>query len=274
MHILYQRLITTINEEIVGTTEYHIASLMLENINQLYQIPIGEMAALCSVSKSTVSKFVRRIGFDDYTDFKLEAMRQREKDVYIRGGDSVNITDYILEYGMDRYVQVLTNDIRNQAASIDTERIERLVEDIHGYKKIAAFGEIYSETAALNFQYKMSYYRKYVYTTINDRKQEHYIAEAGADTLLLIFSNSGRYISTFSKLDGEPEKECFNKTKARVVPITSNTKMEKDPRVDMCIFLKYGERVQNHPILYQFLIEQITARYQNKYGFPEDVIID
>ena len=127
MHILYQRLITTINEEIVGTTEYHIASLMLENINQLYQIPIGEMAALCSVSKSTVSKFVRRIGFDDYTDFKLEAMRQREKDVYIRGGDSVNITDYILEYGMDRYVQVLTNDIRNQAASIDTERIERLV---------------------------------------------------------------------------------------------------------------------------------------------------
>ena len=90
------------------------------------------MAALCSVSKSTVSKFVRRIGFDDYTDFKLEAMRQREKDVYIRGGDSVNITDYILEYGMDRYVQVLTNDIRNQAASIDTERIERLVEDFQG----------------------------------------------------------------------------------------------------------------------------------------------
>lgn len=272
MHILYQRLITTINEEVVGTTEYHIASLMLENINQLYRIPIGEMAGICNVSKSTVSKFVRRIGFDDYTDFKLEAMRQREKDVYIRGGDTINITDYILEHGMDAYIDVLTNDIKTQTQNLDIEKIGRLVEDIHDYSKIAAFGEIYSETAALNFQYKMSYYRKFVYTTINDRKQVDYIAEADEDTLLLIFSNSGRYISTFSKLDGEPEKECFNKTKAKVILITSNREMNADSRVDMCIFLDYKERVQNHPILYQLLIEQITSEYQKKYGFPADVI--
>lgn len=265
MKILYQRLITTINEDDVNSTEYHIARVMIENVNQLYKISIGEMAELCNVSKSTVSKFVRAIGFDDYTDFKLEAVRQREKDVYMSG--TINITDYIQKNGVEKYISVLEADINTLFKAADIKLIDQLVTDIHNYKNIAAFGEIYSETASLNFQYKMSYYRKFVYTTINDRKQESYIANAKEDTLLLIFSNSGRYIKLFPNWDGQPEKDCFDKTKAKVVLITSNADMKNDKRVDMCICIKYSEQVQNHPILYQLLIEQIALKYQEKYGF-------
>ena len=44
--------------------------------------------------------------------------------------------------------------------------------------------------------------------------------------------------------------------------------MEKDPRVDLCIDWEYKDLVQNHPVLYQLLIERIAIAYQNKYGFP------
>ena len=57
-------------------------------------------------------------------------------------------------------------------------------------------------------------------------------------------------------------------TKAKVVLFTSNREMEKDPRIDLCIDWEYKDLVQNHPVLYQLLIERIAIAYQNKYGFP------
>lgn len=273
MHVLYQRLITTISEGTVGSTEYYIASLMIQNINRLHRISISEIASLCNVSKSTISKFVRQIGFDDYTDFRLEAVRQKKKDVYILGGDTINITDYMYENGEAAYLSVLFCDIRTLFQGREREKIAELADDIYSYKKIAAFGEVYSQTASMNFQYKMSYYRRFIYTTLNDRKQESYIAGADENTLLIIFSNSGRYISMFSNREGEPEKDCFNKTRAKVTLITSNATMATDVRVDNCIVLNYSTKVQEHPILYQLLIEQIALVYQRKYGFPEDDFI-
>ena len=36
--------------------------------------------------------------------------------------------------------------------------------------------------------------------------------------------------------------------------------MEKDPRVDLCIDWEYKDLVQNHPVLYQLLIERSQNR--------------
>lgn len=272
MHILYQRLATLINGEDPDTTEYHIASVMTENIDHIVEYSIGETAKLCNVSKSTISKFVRSLGFEDYTDFKWAAMGEQKKEIYTRDGSTINITDFICQNGVNTYIDVLTRDIWHLFEAADFRKIDALVRDIHEYKRIAAFGEVYSETAALNLQYKMSLYRKFVYTTIDDMKQTQYIRNADRDTLLVIFSNTGRYISMYTRLEGCPRKKCFDETKAKVILITSNWEMAGDKRVDDCLFLEYSDKVQNHPILYQLLIEQIALRYQQIYGFPQETI--
>lgn len=173
-----------------------------------------------------------------------------------------------MQKGTEEYLDVLFADIRYLFFKTDSKKIEQLVTLIHDYEEVAAFGEGYSETAALNFQHKMSFYQKFIYTTTNDRKQVAYISRAKENTLLLIFSNSGRYISEYTHLTDAPSKKCFEETKAKVVLFTSNREMEKDPRVDLCIDWEYKDLVQNHPVLYQLLIERIAIAYQNKYGFP------
>lgn len=271
MYILYQRLATLINGGDANTTEYHIANVMMENMDHITENSIGETAKLCNVSKSTVSKFVRTLGFENYTDFKWAAMGEKRKEIYIKGVDTINITDFICQNGVNNYMEVLTRDIKCLFEQADMRKIDSLAKDIYAYKKVAAFGEVYSETAALNFQYKMSLYRKFVYTTIDDMKQTQYIEGAGSENLLVIFSNSGRYINTYARLEGYPKKACFDETKAKVVLITSNREMETDPRIDECLFIDYSDKVQNHPILYQILIEQIALRYQQLYGFPHEL---
>ena len=62
----------------------------------------------------------------------------------------------------------------------------------------------------------------------------------------------------------------LKKTKAKIVLITSNRKIENNLNIDLCIFLDYSEKVQNHPVMYQLLIEQIALKYQEKYGLPDN----
>ena len=269
---LYQRLSATISEADIQSMEYHMANTILEHNKEVAEMSIAEVASLCSVSKSTLSKFVRMLGFEDYKDFKAEVLRHREKEIYIKGIDTINITDYIIKKGSDKYVETLFRDIKETVDNFDDKKFDELIDDLYEYKNIGTFGDFYSEAAAINLQYKMSFYHKKLYTTTNDRKQAYFIENAKEDTLIIVFSNSGRYITNYYNLEGHPQKKCFNKTTAKVVLLTSNKEMEKDPRVDLCIYWKYNENVQNHPFIYQMIIEHIAVCYQKKYGFPEGLI--
>ena len=70
MYILYNRLITALNEKKPDSTEFYIAKMMIWNLWELPRMSISDVAKMCAVSKSTISKFVRDIGFEDYLDFK------------------------------------------------------------------------------------------------------------------------------------------------------------------------------------------------------------
>ena len=56
MGILYDRLLILLNESSSDSTFYHIALAMLQNMELLHSLAINEVADLCRVSKSTISK--------------------------------------------------------------------------------------------------------------------------------------------------------------------------------------------------------------------------
>ena len=62
--------------------------------------------------KSTISKFVKQLGFEDYKEFKAEAYSRGKREVYIKDLNTINITDYILQKGTEEYLDVLFSDIR------------------------------------------------------------------------------------------------------------------------------------------------------------------
>ena len=59
---LHRRLLYILNENLPGSTWYCIAMKMLQYYGDLDMISIEEMASLCAVSKSTISKFIREPG--------------------------------------------------------------------------------------------------------------------------------------------------------------------------------------------------------------------
>ena len=68
MGILYDRLLILLNESSSDSTFYHIALAMLQNMELLHSLAINEVADLCRVSKSTISKRRFRFNFFDVSD--------------------------------------------------------------------------------------------------------------------------------------------------------------------------------------------------------------
>ena len=67
--------------------------------------------------------------------------------------------------------------------------------------------------------------------------RKNYIESADEETLIFIFSNSGKYITEYQNREGRPPKYSFDKTKAKIVLVTSNEQMLVDKRVDeVCVF--------------------------------------
>ncbi len=261
MGILYNRLLIILNEEHSDSTYYHIAITMLKHIEELSVLAINEIADLCAVSKSTISKFIRFLGYEDYWDFRYAATFRENK--YSNTSNYItNVMGYMESHTMDEYVNTIKCDIEETYRNLDWNAVDRLVHDLIRYDKVAAFGLMFSETAAIDLQTKLAYNKKFIVTNINDLKQDDYIRNAGEDTLIIIFSESGKYIERYLTIDDFICKNEFEVTKAKVVLITSEEEMIHDPRVDDCILFRKTEILCTHRIIYRVLTDIIAFKYR------------
>jgi DNA-binding MurR/RpiR family transcriptional regulator len=222
---LIVRLLTILNNERLDSTNYHIAITLLNHYNEISHLSISEVAKLCNVSKSTISKFARSIGFDDYFD-------------------------------------AIIKDIEAYKREIDLEAIDRLAKDILHFKNVASFGLLFSESAAFDLQYKLAYNGKFIVTFQSDRKQEEYIEEAEEDTLIIIFSNSGNFLEKQQLRAGTPKKNVFKNTKAKIVVISSNPKVNDYDFVQDSILFPHQTDIQTHSFIYQIVMDMLVSRFR------------
>lgn len=257
MGILINRLIILLNESDEGSTDYQIAFIMLAHIQELGGMGINDIARLCAVSKSTVSKFVRALGYPDYSDFRyaleFEHNRYRPSHTFVS-----DVLGYLDEHSCEEYAQAVASDMMENARRLPTGQLERLAADIIAYKKVAAFGLMFSETAAIDLQTKLGRIGKFILTNYNDIKQFQYIKRADENTLIIIFSDAGNFMDRYEMVDKETGLSVFKGTKAKLVMITSNEKMAKDPRLAYIIpYYRCGE-VHTHREVYQLITDILS----------------
>lgn len=261
MGMLYNRLLIILNEEEPDSTYSYIATIMLQHIEELGEMPIGQLAELCRVSKSTISKFVRHLGYEDFSDFRYATTFQDNKYGYSFSYVN-NVMRYIEENSLDSFILTVQQDIGSTYQNLDWQAIDRLVRDLADYKRVAAFGLLFSETAAMDLQAKLAYNKKFIVTNINDLKQDRFIRNAGEDTLIIVFSDSGEFLNKYSQIADFVDKQAFAHTKAKVVVITSNPDVEKDPRVDYCVRFQKTKSLCTHRIVYGVLTDIIAYKYR------------
>ena len=82
MYIVAYRLINLLNDSEYDSTEAHIAESLLGIIKEIEHMPIDQVADKCHISKSTLSKFVKRLGLKTTRNsVTMHAMKKRGQDI-------------------------------------------------------------------------------------------------------------------------------------------------------------------------------------------------
>ena len=95
-------LLSTLNDEPKGSNNYKIAKYMIENMRDLEECSLTDLAQACYVSNSSISRFCRDIGLKDFNalknqiaKFSVEAARLKRKFDYEKYESSSMFQSYV-----------------------------------------------------------------------------------------------------------------------------------------------------------------------------------
>ena len=164
-------LLSTINSEPKDSNNYKIAKFIIENIHNLEEFTLTDFAQSCYVSNSSISRFCRDIGLRDFHALKNQIARFAIEHEHAKG--KFNFKDFEAQSLSKSYILSVIDNLKTLYNSHIENDLEHLVEDIHAYKKVAAFGYMQSENVALNLQYDLQTNGKILFTCIKSVSYTH-----------------------------------------------------------------------------------------------------
>ena len=192
--------LSAVASEKSGSTNSTIAAYLLEHMDEVKDLGIKDLAGKCHVGTGSFSRFCKEIGLQDFVELR-ELLRTTEL-FYEAGSNGDSTAVRVSECG-----RKVRQSVDMVTRSISLPRLRALCEDLKNYQRIAAFGLLKAESAAINLQGDLLMIGRQVYTHVSYAEQMRYIREAGEDDLILIFSCTGSYFEYQKERLSWPEKK-------------------------------------------------------------------
>lgn len=189
-------MISYLDTENERDTRYEVVSYLLAHLRDLDSLSLSEVARQTYVSKSTVSRVVRRFGFDSYDEFLAVSRRLVSQDPTVtlriapdelhalRGGDG----SYI-----DSYIDGLCAALQDLKSTVDAETIDSLIEDVMT-RETALFAIEQPLMIARDVQVAFLAAGRLVHVGETAGKRRQIAQELPSGSLAIVLSNYGRYL--------------------------------------------------------------------------------
>ena len=231
------------------SSDYRIAYYLLQNCYVVNSISIQDVAKNCYVSKSTVSRFCRQIGYRDYQEMN-QAMYQaflRDEHVKFR-----RYTQHPADFYMDEVQECLSNVREFATPSL----IGSVVWDIMTYKRVGLLGKMQSHSVAIDLKHDLLVSHKVCTAPLLPENQLAFIENSGEDTFLLVISCSGTYFRGFIT-----EATFSGKKRPQVTLLTNNPEMENHPAYNKVIVIPTQDTYAKHPLALKLFCNLIAINY-------------
>ena len=142
----------------LSKTDQRIATFILDNRLTVPTMALREIAEGCATSSPTVSRFIKRLGFDDFNDLRLSLARDE--------GEQTSTTSVIGKstesVSLDRFQESLhyiltckTAELADTVARLDEQTIVQLIERFNQAQTILIAGVGNTRTLADNMAFKL-----------------------------------------------------------------------------------------------------------------------
>jgi DNA-binding MurR/RpiR family transcriptional regulator len=220
--------------------EKKIAEYILNNNCEIYRLSAAELASYAGTSGASVIRFVKKIGFEGFQEFKIALAKNdvEERDDktdydYIDTNDTVK--EIISKTGRSNI-----KTIEDTLALLNEKHVIQAIEAIQNAKNIYLFGVGASALIAMDFQYKLVRINRNAHMHLDSHMQLSMAAHIESEDLAIAISYTGKTKEIYSALLKAKERnaKCISITKYGTNPIASISdiklqvpSIEKDLRV-------------------------------------------
>lgn len=160
--------------------EKKVADYVIKEKKQVCFMSLSEITKKINVSESTIVRFVKKLGFKGFIEFKLEVANEIS-----------NLQNYISEDYIDNISSNIFETINKTKELIDKNDVEKVVEYINNSKRMFIFGIGASGVAALEMQNRFMRYGKIGHSVNDGHFQVMYSSVATSEDVIIVLSLSG-----------------------------------------------------------------------------------
>lgn len=258
MNYLFYRLVLFVNTSSKDDLNYTIADFILKNISEIAEMNIVVFANTCHVSPASISRFCRKLGYDDYIHLKMECAKytsSKSTDYY----EPVMLQDP--KKASATYLKNAASRLEEQIDLLDWQILEEFVEDIHKSNHVAFYGSHFSHSIAQLIQASLLSCNKYSIAK-NDSDQQIKIAESlDDDSIAITISVRGNYLRGTPRL-----KRAIEKSGAKSVLITANHDPKLINEFDRIIYISSDDDLYMGRFMLLSFAELISQLYVTRFG--------
>ena len=183
---LLTSLLSILNHEDEKSTSFLLAKYFLEHFQHLKTLSIYKVSEECYVSRSSIQRFVKQIGYESFT-FLKESIRE----ISVHQASFIHYTDHAdFENYLMANINAMTVDINSV---FQQSKIHRLVEKIHNASRVIILTAEDSISSIRIFQQAMLAVGKLIRVITSASGNHTIIDHLDRDDLLLVCSTTGNY---------------------------------------------------------------------------------
>lgn len=206
---------------------YHlIAQTIVKCLGEGRNISTNYLSRICNVSKTSITRFCRYLGFDSFISFK-ESIQMTESDLHSKYPSETNTpTDFANSY----LNQIIQNCLRMKE-TFNASELFHLAEEIRSHENICLLGNGQSGNSLNSFMISLLLQGKYAQVSSMPSQQKKIINNLKPDTIVIILSVYGSFFDMYVTAD------CFlNKPEnTDIYLLTCNQDLPSPPGIDHVI---------------------------------------
>lgn len=189
---LLVRLEGLLNHESYGTVDFILANHLLQHYRDLEHTSIAELAAQCSVSPASVSRFARNLGYQDFFDLKDDLSKLVENE-----SNGLEIFRGLNNASSAEFLSQVTAGMQASLEAIPDAQLDGLVRMIFAHERLVLMGHWHSADAALQLQHDLVYLGKTSQIFVHPDEQRLSFKTMQPNTLFIVFSCAGNFFADF-----------------------------------------------------------------------------
>ena len=189
-------LVAYYNTECDRDSNYAVIEYLLLHLSELNVMSMGDVARNAFVSKSTVSRLIRRFGFESYNDFLENTKRYVAQDftvtLQVTAREQRQLKDQPHAY-FDAYIDEVCASLLQLKETVDVAEADQII-DLVCSRTTAIFATDKPLTLARDLQRAFLAKGRLIHVGETKRKRQEIAASLSEGDFALVLTNYGRYV--------------------------------------------------------------------------------